>query len=142
MKTFLPATLLIVMLGAGAAARAEPVDFSSKPDPAAGKLAEKAYGSEITDAKAAGASATIWAGKLDLNGDGKPEIVGQLDSAYICGGMGPCFFVVSPEGKLVFSVPGGDMAEALDSRTKGWRDLRFNGEAVWKFNGQTYDISR
>jgi len=141
MKTLLSATLMIVVLGAGTAARAETIDFSAKPDPAAGKLAEKAYGAEIVDARAAGSSVTIWAGKLDLNGDGKPEIVGQLGSAYICGGMGPCFFVVSPEGKLLFSVPGVDMAEALDSRTKGWRDLRFNQQAVWKFNGQAYDIS-
>jgi hypothetical protein len=141
MKTLLPVTLMIAALGAGAA-QAETIDFSAKPDPAAGKLAEKAYGAEILDARAAGSSVTIWAGKLDLNGDGKPEIVGQLDSAFICGGMGPCFFVVSPEGKLLFSVPGVGMAEALNSKSKGWSDLRFNGDAVWKFNGQTYDISR
>ncbi len=140
MKTLLAVTLMIAALGAGGA-EAETIDFSAKPDPVAGNLAEKAYGAEIVDARAAGSSVTIWAGKLDLNGDGKPEIVGQLGSAYICGGMGPCFFVVSPEGKLMFSVPGVDMAEALDSRTKGWRDLRFNQQAVWKFNGQAYDMS-
>jgi len=139
--TYLSATFLMLALGAGAA-QAETIDFTAKPDPAAGKLAEKAYGAEIADAKAAGASTTFWAGKLDLNGDGKPEIVGQLDSAYICGGMGPCFFVVSPDGKLMFSVPGVDTAEALDTRSNGWRDLRFNGQSVWKYNGKEYVIGK
>ncbi|MGE0665833.1 MAG: hypothetical protein AB7O49_04665 [Sphingomonadales bacterium] len=142
MKSILHAALLFAAMGAASAVRAETIDFTGNPDAAAGKIAEKAYGSEITDARAAGSSATIWAGRLDLDGDGKPEIVGQLSSAYICGGMGPCFFVVSPEGKLLFSVPGVDGAEALASRTNGWRDLRFNGQAVWKFNGKEYDIAK
>jgi hypothetical protein len=142
LKTCLQPAVLLIALAAATAASAETLDFTGKPDAAAGKLAETAYGSEIADAKAAGSSVTVWAGKVDLNGDGKPEIVGQLDSAYVCGGQGPCFFVVSPEGKLLFSVPGVNSAEALDSKTKGWRDLRFNGQAVWKFNGEEYDIGK
>ena len=140
MRTCLYAAVMSVALGASA--HAEPLDFSARPDAAAGKLGEKAYGSEIADARAAGSDVAIWAGKVDLDGDGKPEIVGQLDSAYICGGQGPCFFVVSSEGKMLFSVPGVDSAEALDSRTRGWRDLKFNGKAVWKHNGKEYDISK
>jgi len=141
MKVRFIAMTIAGALLAPAGAGAETLDFS-KPDPAAGKLAEKAYGSEITDARAAGSSADVWAKPLDLNGDGKPEIVGRLSSASICGGMGPCFFVVSGDGKLLFSVPGVDTAEALDTRTKGWRDLRFNEQTVWKFNGKEYDSAK
>ena len=142
MRTSLYGAALLAALGAASAAHAEAIDFTAKPDAAAGKIAEKAYGAEVTDARAAGSSVGIWAGKMDLNGDGKPEIVGQLGSAYICGGQGPCFFVVSPEGKLLFSVPGVNTAEALPSKTNGWRDLRFNGQAVWKHNGKEYEIGK
>ncbi len=135
MKGCLAAAVAALMIAAGA--RAEVLDFSA-PDAAAGKIAEKAYGAEIADARAAGSSADIWAKRLDLDGDGKPEIVGQLSSAYLCGGAGPCFFVVSSDGKLLFSVPGVDTAEVLDSRSAGWRDLRFNGSTVWKFDGKDY----
>jgi hypothetical protein len=138
-KNYLYAAALLAALATGSAAHAETIDFTQKPDAAAGKIAEKAYGRDIADAKAAGSSVTIWAGKLDLNGDGKPEIVGQLDSAYLCGGQGPCFFVVSADGKLLFSAPGVNSAEALATSTNGWRDLRFDGQAVWKYNGKQYE---
>ncbi len=138
MKHYLYAAALVTALASGSAARAEPIDFSARPDAAAGKIAEKAYGRDIVDAKAAGSSVTIWAGRIDLNGDGKPEIAGQLDSAYLCGGQGPCFFVVSSDGKLMFSVPGVNGAEALATSTNGWRDLRFDGQTVWKYNGKEY----
>lgn len=138
MRRYLYAAAFFAALASGSAACAEHVDFTARPDAAAGKIAEEAYGRDIADAKAAGSSVTIWSGKIDLNGDGKPEIAGQLDSAYLCGGQGPCFFVVSSEGQLMFSVPGVNGMEVLEMSTNGWRDLRFDGQTVWKYNGKQY----
>lgn len=132
--------LAAVLMAVPVAARAEMLDFSV-PDKAATSLAMKAFASELADARAAGAEAAVWARPYDLNGDGKPEVVGQISSAYMCGGMGSCFFVVK-DGAVLFNVPGVDVVEVLDGKTRGWRDLRFNEQALWKFNGQTYDIAK
>ena len=143
MKAYLFAAALGAALFS-TAVQAEELEFST-PDKAATKSAEAAMAASLNDAKSAGASATVWAKPFDLNGDGKPEIVGQIGSAYLCGGMGPCFFVLKASGAgyvEVFNVPGVDMVEVLDTKTQGWRDLRFNGEARWRFNGTTYDIAK
>jgi hypothetical protein len=143
MKMHLLAGALVAALIAPAV-HAEELDFST-PDKAATRSAETAMAASLNDAKAAGAESAVWAKPFDLNGDGKPEIVGQISSAYLCGGMGPCFFVLKSAGAgyvELFNVPGVDMVEVLDTRTQGWRDLLFNGEARWRFNGKTYDIAK
>jgi hypothetical protein len=139
--------LIAALLGAvftPLAAHAEELDFSA-PDKAANKSAETALAASLKEARAAGASASVWARPFDLNGDGKPEIVGQIGSAYLCGGMGPCFFVLKASGAgyvEVFNVPGVDIVEVLNTKSQGWRDLLFNGEARWRFNGTTYDRAK
>jgi hypothetical protein len=58
-------------------------------------------------------------------------------------GDAPCVFVLATSGDAdhaeVFRVPEVEVVEALDTRTNGWRDRRFNGQAVWRWNGKTYE---
>jgi len=145
MKSILQAVLCFLGMMAGAEA-AESLDFSS-PDPEATSMAEKVLEPWLADARAAGASYSVSALRRDLNDDEAAEIVGRLDSAYICGGMGPCFFVIrDDDGKrsVVLNVPGVDIAEILDATTNGWHDLKFtsmSGDAVWRWSGETYEMN-
>jgi hypothetical protein len=128
-----------LLLGAAPAMAAD-IDFS-KSDPEAVALSQKAWASSIDEAKENGSDSTIQAIKVDLNGDGKFEVVGQLKSAYICGGAGPCFFVMTdqPGGyDVLFSVPGVQNAELLSSKTRGWTDIQLNDDKKYTYNGSTY----
>jgi hypothetical protein len=138
MKAYIRLACLCLVFGASPAL-AEKLDFS-KSDPEAVALSEKAWESSIAEAKADGGSASIRAFKLDLNGDGKPEIIGELKSAYLCGAAGPCFFVMADKGgyDVFFSVPGVEDAKVLDSRTKGWRDIELNDDHGYAYDGSTY----
>ena len=138
MKAYLRVACACLVFGASPAL-AEKLDFS-KSDSEAVALSEKAWDSSIAEAKAEGGSASIRAIKIDLNGDGKPEIIGELKSAYLCGAAGPCVFVMVDKGgyDVMFSVPGVEDAKVLDTRTKGWLDLQINDDHDYGYDGATY----
>jgi hypothetical protein len=123
-------------------AMAEQLDFSNSEDDAV-RAAEAAWASSIAEAREAGSSSSLRAIKRDLNGDGKPEVVGMLQSTYLCGGNAGCFFVLRDPGSgydVIFSVPGAETVEVLDTKTMGWRDLKFNELNTWRFNGNGYSL--
>lgn len=139
MKVFLYAACVAFVVGIVPAAAAM-LDFS-KPDPDAMQEAQKSWQSSIDEAKQAGSDSTIEAIKQDLNGDGKPEIVGLLHSSYLCGGNGACFFVMANTDSgynLIFSVPGVDTVDVLDAKTNGWSNVKFNDLNTWVYDGSTY----
>jgi hypothetical protein len=127
-----------LMLGA-MPALAAPIDWAAKSEPGAVEAARKAWADSIQEAQTeAGTSTDVAAFKVDLNGDGKPEIVGQIKNTYICGNAGPCFFVMSANGDVIMSVPGTENAEILDSRTGGWLDIQLNDDKKYRYSGGTY----
>lgn len=139
MKAYFHIAFLGLALAAPASA-AEVLDFTTG-DPEATSIAEKGWASSIEEAKAEGQTVTITGLKRDLNGDGKPEIVGQVKSTFLCGNQGPCVFVMATVGAdydVVFSVPGIEKAEILDSKTQGWSDIQLNEDDRYQYNGTTY----
>ncbi len=138
MKAYLRIACVCLAFSASPAL-AEKLDFSKSDDDAVA-LSLKAWDSSIAEAKADGGSASIRAVKLDLNGDGKPEIIGELKSAYLCGAAGPCLFVMVDKGgyDVVFSVPGVENAKVMNSKTKGWLDLQINDDDDYAYDGATY----
>ncbi|MEN3953091.1 hypothetical protein [Iodidimonas sp. SYSU 1G8] len=140
MKTYLGAGLFVLVWAVAAPALSATIDFS-KSEPDAVGLAETAWQESIAEAKEAGASVSIRALKHDLNADGKPEILGELNSEYLCGRSGPCFFVMSSaNGKfdVMFSVPGVETVRLTDTKTAGWLDIMLNDDDRYRYNGATY----
>jgi hypothetical protein len=123
-------------------AYADKIDFAAQSEPDAVEASLKAWDSSIQEARQEdGSSTTIHAFKVDLNGDGKPEIAGRVTNTFICGNAGPCFFVMTnPTGAydVWFSVPGVENAEILDSKTGGWRDIMLNDDKKYRYGGGTY----
>jgi hypothetical protein len=140
MKTYLRAGLFFLVCVVAAPALAATVDFS-KSEPDAVQLAEAAWQESVAEAREAGTSVSIRALRHDLNGDGKPEILGELKSEYLCGRSGPCFFVMSSAGgkfDVMFSVPGVENATVTDKKTAGWLDIMLNDDDRYRYNGTTY----
>lgn len=140
MRTYLQAGLFVLFAVTAAPAWAATIDFS-KSEPDAVRLAEAAWEESIAEAREAGSSVSIRALRHDLNGDGKPEILGELKSAFLCGGSGPCFFVMSSAGgtfDVMFSVPGVEDAKLTDTKTGGWLDIMLNDNHRYRYNGVTY----
>lgn len=140
------ALLSILALGLSACSDPAPIgiiDFS-KPEDRAIQLAEIALESMLAEAREMGAPTAIQALEIDLNEDGKPEILGQLHSAFHCGGNGPCLFVLTQGGDethdLVFNVPGVNSLEIMKESVDGWHGLLLNGTAAWRWNGETYTL--
>ena len=127
------------LLFGAVSAHAASIDWSARSEPAAVEASRKAWADSIQEAQTeAGTSTDIAAFKIDLNGDGKQEIVGQVKNTYICGNAGPCFFAMTGSGEVLFSVPGTEDAEILDSKTAGWLDIMINDDKKYRYGGGTY----
>ncbi len=104
--------------------------------------ATKALTAAFTEAREAGAHLSLSAAFADLDDDGAPEILGALESVFHCGGEAPCLFILrkGEDGTWgeVFRVPGVWMTELETGSTGGWRNLRLNGQASWRWDGHTY----
>ena len=138
MKTCFCLAVAGVLLAA-ATAHAAKIDWATQSDPDAVEASRKAWADSIQEAQTeAGTSTEISALKVDLNGDGNPEIVGQVRNAYICGNAGPCFFMMTGDGEVVFSVPGTENAEILTSKTGGWLDIMINDDKKYRYSDGTY----
>ncbi|CAN5841531.1 hypothetical protein BH23GEM9_BH23GEM9_03660 [soil metagenome] len=118
-----------------------PIDFSIPAEDAT-TIAERVLAESIAEARAAGSYVSVQAVWLDLNDDGLADIVGELGSIYLCGGVAPCFFVIENRGGdeylHVFSVPGVLEVTVPGTRTNGWYDLVFNETTQWRWSGATY----
>ncbi len=130
--------IVAILLGAAPASAAQ-IDWAAKSEPEATAAATKAWDDSIKEAKTeTGTSTEVSAFKVDLNGDGSSEIVGQIKNTYICGNAGPCFFVMTSGGDVIMSVPGTENAEILDSKTGGWLDIQLNDDKKYRYSGGTY----
>ncbi len=134
--------LLLVLAGilvAATPAYAAQIDFAAKSEPDAVEAARKSWANSIQEAQTeSGTSTDIAAFKVDLNGDGKPEIVGQIKNTYICGNAGPCVFAMTAGGDILMSVPGTENAEILDSKTGAWLDIQINDDKKYRYSGGMY----
>jgi hypothetical protein len=133
---------LLVLAGiflAAAPVNAASIDWPAKSEPDAVEAARAAWADSIQEAQTeAGTSTDVAAFKVDLNGDGKSEILGQIKNTYICGNAGPCVFAMTGSGEVIFSVPGTESAEILDSKTGGWLDIMINEDKKYRYGGGTY----
>jgi len=103
-----------------------------------------AFAEPLAESRAAGAQDSVLTARADLNGDGAPEILGMVQSGYLCIPASGCpvgvFQAAGGSYSLVATVYG-DVIEVLDSRTKGWRDLglgSLSGMSTWKWTGSEY----
>ena len=107
-------------------------------------MAERVFSAMLADARDAGSPTSVRAISFDLNDDGTAEVLGYIDSAYICGGMGSCFFVLDSDRSnraVLLNVPGVDRVEILGSNRDGWHDIEFNRETNWRWNGEQYELN-
>lgn len=126
------------VLGAAPAYAAQ-IDWKARSEPDAVEASRKSWADSIQEAQTeAGTSTDIAAFKVDLNGDGRPEIVGQIKNTYICGNAGPCVFAMTGGGDILMSVPGAENAEILDSRTGAWLDIMINDDKKYRYGGGMY----
>ena len=121
--------LLACVIAFAAPAGATPLR-EAPPDPTATAAAEAGLETELADAREVGAMTQVLAWPVDLDGDGRHELVGQIYSLFLCGNFN-CVFVLQPDGaggfeRLLFG-SGMDAIEVLETRTDGWLDL-----AVWR----------
>ncbi|MGE0665834.1 MAG: hypothetical protein AB7O49_04670 [Sphingomonadales bacterium] len=134
--------LCLVLAGAvfaAAPAHAAQIDWAAKSEPDAVEASRAAWADSIQEAQTeAGTPTEIAAFKVDLNGDGTPEIVGRVKNTFICGNAGPCFFAMTGGGEVLFSVPGTENSEILESRTGGWLDIMINDDKKYRYGGGTY----
>jgi len=102
------------------------VDLSSADD-AAKAVVESAFAQAISDSRDAGAEPVIFTARADLNGDGAPEILGSVQSGYLCGGGGGCpigIFVADGAGSFIYRTSVyADFIDVLDTVTNGFHDL-------------------
>ena len=111
---------------AALASTAGALEFTSTDDPAA-KVVADAFASSILDSRSAGAQENIITSRADLDNDGLPEIIGMLQSGYLCGGGGGCpigIFKANADGSFAYVTSvQGDFFDILETSTKGWRDI-------------------
>lgn len=86
---------------------------------------------------------------LDLNSDGRPEVVITENSSFCYGAQGSWFGVVSREAngvwRKVLEIDG--VFTALPSRANGWQEIEVGGPGtggfpVWRYNGREYAYNR
>jgi len=96
-------------------------------DDAATKVVADAFASSIADSRAAGAQENIVTGRADLDDDGLSEIIGMLQSGFLCGGGGGCpigIFKANADGGFAYVTSvQGDFFDVLEHSTRGWRDI-------------------
>lgn len=138
--------------GAGAALAEAPLPRFSAADPAALAAVEQARGPLLLRVRANGLPVEVESLRLDLNGDGEPEILARLSTPRGCAPLGraDCPMLVlqrQADGRhLEIGTFFADRVRLTGERSQGWQDLemRFvNGpwrRAAW--NGTLYRSTR
>jgi len=146
-------TLCLVLLSAlaacgpavpGAGAEARPVDpedavlsMTSNPDADAVARAQAAFESDLREAAAIRRPTEVIAGEVDLNGDGRPELVTVLASSFFCGSAGCRTAVLSADDQVLLQANAQAVGLA-PGVTNGWRDVLLNEGVTWRFDGVAY----
>ena len=107
-------------------AQAQTLDMADA-DPVARALLEAALADGLRESRASGAPEHFSAARVDLNDDGRPEIVAQLYSGFLCGAAVGCptaIFRAEPDGGHTHvATVWADYIRVLPENTGGWRDL-------------------
>lgn len=136
--------------------KSTPVDFSTDPSAPGYATARTFFSQSIAEIEkmvangATKTSPTIAVAEVDLNQDGKPEIIAQLVSSLTCGSGGCSTAILVEEGgKWVNVLPNvvTPSVALTDVYTKGMLDLVLSGSGtghldgtVWKWNGTGYTV--
>ena len=119
-------------------------------DAAAPATAPTALEAAVRAAYSDGGALRYQAATIDLNSDGADEAVVYLMGPFVCGSGGCPTLILTPEGDGWRTISTLSVSRqpiwALDSRSKGWRDLVVSvaggggssGQARLMFDGQTY----
>lgn len=80
---------------------------------------------------------------VDLNGDGRPEVIVQLLHPFHCGSRGCAIFVLdltNHRPRSLADIIASDV-KAVRTTTNGWRDLLVDGRR-WTFRQGRYRVAR
>lgn len=90
-------------------------------------LMEAALADSLRESRASGAPEHFFGARVDLNGDGRPEALGQVYSGFLCGAGVGCpiavFEAMADGGYAHVGTLGADAVTVLPTSTDGWRDL-------------------
>lgn len=117
---------------------------SAAVDPSLRRLVEAELRRDLDDARAMnGQAARLRLQSVDLNGDGRSDVIALMDHPFSCGSRGCAVHVFVVDGARLRRV--GDIlaneVTPVATSTAGWRDLSVNGQRWTMQNGQ-YRASR
>lgn len=117
---------------------------SAAVDPGLRRLVETELRRDLDDARGMnGQSARLRLQSVDLNGDGRSDIIALMDHPFSCGSRGCAVHIFVVDGSRLRRV--GDIlaneVTPVATSTAGWRDLSVNGRRWAMQNGQ-YRASR
>jgi hypothetical protein len=144
MKQFI---FLLIIFTATAASATDVVPLSNMQHPNERIIVESMYAKDIKDAKTLptnyGPKVDIEIGIVDLNNDGKNEIIARLVHPFFCGAQGCMLVVLSKDAngnwEEILNVISDGEVEVRSSRVNGYRTLTFgHGSKEWIFNGKEY----
>lgn len=108
-------------------------------DPALRRQVEAELRRDLNDARAMnGQPARLEMQSIDLNGDGRADVIVLMDHPFSCGSGGCAVHVFVSEGiqlRRVGDILANKVEPAVTS-TDGWRDLSVNGRRWTMQNGQ------
>ena len=113
-------------------------------DPGVRRLVEAELGGDLDDARTMnGQSARLRLQSVDLNGDGRSDVIALMEHPFSCGSRGCAVHVFVVEGSRLRHV-GDILAHEVThtaTSTAGWRDLSVNGQR-WTMQNSQYRASR
>lgn len=154
----MPAALVAVtMLAACSGSEQPPVRSATEPEPAANaaipgyvELSQPALTALRTDFDSTAAEARYFASPIDLDGDGRDELIVHVAGPAVCGTGGCNTVILAPQGEGYRMVADISITNppirVADSRTHGWRDLIVevgggggpSGPVLLRYDGEHY----
>jgi hypothetical protein len=112
--------------------------FEVPAGPAERKLVTDAEGEQALSDP----DADIKLARVELNGDGVPDLIISYDGNDYCGTAGCSISVhLSDHGRFVAALNVTAYGiEVAETSTRGVCDLVLNGDPLWAWDGQTYDV--
>ena len=116
----------LIAFAAAAPAQAQMIEMG-EADTETRALIEGALADSLRESRASGAQEQIYGARADLNGDGRPEALGQVYSGFLCGAGVGCpiavFEAKADGGYTHVDTLGADAVTLLPTSSNGWRDL-------------------
>ncbi len=134
----------LIALPAGPFASAQMIEMGDA-DAETRALIEVALADALRESRASGAPEHLSGGRADLNGDGRPEVLGQVYSGFLCGAGVGCPIAVfearADGGYAHVDTLGADAVTILPTSSNGWRDLSLDlqiGSFTVRWTGSGY----